>query len=184
MGFKLTIEDAGTGVPMTYHVISSAAAQYANAQTYVVVSSYFSQDAYKAGKRPLGENPVMINALPAQNADLIDWVQGQLVLPVDPTVDAGRYLNRWGFSGGTDLDHEPQPAPVAAPAPTPTPAATPVPDTSGGVDTSAQQAADPEAADAPVVEADPAGTTDADDHAVAEDPSDSATNDGAAPTGV
>jgi hypothetical protein len=131
MSIKLVLTDTGTAVPMEYHVIESAAAQYGNNQTYVVVRSFYSQDAYESSKRALAETPVMLLGTPPRNADLIDWVQAQLIAPVDTSLSLNAYLNRWQFTGGEIVDHAPQPDPVVA-TPTPTPTPTPAPSDDSG----------------------------------------------------
>jgi hypothetical protein len=128
MSIKKTLTDVGTDVPMAHHVVSTATVQWENNQTYVVVRSFFSQESYAASKRALAETPVMLMGIPARNADLIDWIQGQLVLPVDASISVNTYVNRWQFSGGEIVDHAPQADTTAEqPAPTPTPTPTQIP---------------------------------------------------------
>jgi hypothetical protein len=115
MSIHKTLTDIGTDVPMDHHVVASANCQYDNNQTYVIVRSFFSQASYESGKRALAETPVMLMGVPPRGVEQLDWVQAQLVLPVDETVSTNTYVNRWQFSGGVVVDHAPQPDAPAAP---------------------------------------------------------------------
>lgn len=109
MSITKTLTDTGTDVPMDHHVVSSAAVQWDNDQVYVIVRSFYSKASYEAGRRALAETPVMLKGVPPRNAELLDWVQAQLILPVDTTLSLNSYINRWQFSGGSIIDHAPQP---------------------------------------------------------------------------
>jgi hypothetical protein len=124
---------------MDYHVVSSANSQYDNNQTYVIVRSYFSQASYEGGKRALAETPIMLMGVPPRGVEQLDWLQAQLVLPVDESISVNTYVNRWQFSGGQIVDHAPQPDAPVAPE-------TPAAGTSDAGPTEAP--ADPSAADA------------------------------------
>lgn len=179
MSIKLTLTDTGTGVPMDYHVVSMSNVQWENNQVYVTVRSWFSQDAYESSKRALAETPVLLPGLPVRNGDLLDWIQAQLILPVDPTIPLNTYVNRWQFSGGEIVDHRPQPdVEQQDPAPTPTPIPSPTdvsqePSATGSDDSAGTQATagtePPHADDSGTTAADPEPTEDPNQGAAATD---------------
>lgn len=116
MGLNKVLTDSNTGVPMAYHVVINVNAQYLNDSTYITFACFFNKDAYTNGLRPLHQDQILLPGVPPQNADVLDWVQEQLIVPVDDTLNTNAFVNRWMFAGGTVADHSPQiPAPVAAP---------------------------------------------------------------------
>lgn len=131
MGIKKVLTDVNTDVPMEYHIIDFVNVQYVNGVTYATISSYFTKDSYVAGKRPLHQDQVQLTGVPPQGADVLDWIQGQLVLPQEDTAQTVNLVNRWRFAAGEVVDHLPQaPAtvPVAATAAEPDLAVAPVTD--------------------------------------------------------
>jgi hypothetical protein len=124
MGIKKVLTDVNTDVPMEYHILDFVNVQYINGYTYATISSFFSKDSYTNSKRPLHQDQVQIIGVPPQGADVIDWVQGQLILPQEDTAQTVNLVNRWRLAGGEIIDHLPQ-APVSA-ATEPTPEGDPV----------------------------------------------------------
>lgn len=119
MGIKKVLTDVNTDVPMEYHIIDFVNVQYLNGCTYATISSYFTKDSYVNSKRPLHQDQVQLIGIPPQGADVLDWVQGQLILPKEETAATVNLVNRWRFADGEVIDHLPQAPAVTTPVETP-----------------------------------------------------------------
>ena len=125
LGINKSIEVDVTGAPAGFHKIVWYSVDLNAKQMNVTIASYFSSDAYTAGKQPMGSSVVSIPSIPGDSDNPLQFAYQGIVAPAPAADPANPSLtNGNNFSGGTLV---PFPVPVAvAPA---TATATPAPTT-------------------------------------------------------
>ncbi|GGD63541.1 hypothetical protein [Caballeronia grimmiae] len=88
----------------TYHVVQQLTLDYVSGQCTATVGSFLSKEAKDAGKFTIYTQQIVLEGLPAANADPKAYAEGVLVEAQPADVTSPPYANRYAFAGGTIVE--------------------------------------------------------------------------------
>ncbi|ULJ59732.1 hypothetical protein [Wielerella bovis] len=89
VAIKHEIEDEATGAVANYHVIEYYAVDARHQSVVANINGYVSRKAYENGKAQLCTHTLTVGSAPPEDANVLQWLYAQAVLPDSSSVFAG-----------------------------------------------------------------------------------------------
>ncbi|MDR5825821.1 hypothetical protein [Caballeronia sp. LZ043] len=104
MPIALNYTTPSTWAAAEYHVVQQLTLDFVTSNCTATVASFVSKEAKDAGKSPIYAQQIVLDGLPATDADPKAYVEGLLIEPQPTDAPTPPYANRYAFAGGAIVE--------------------------------------------------------------------------------